>query len=121
MVFFVVEKSLILFVLILSSVFSFAQKKPTQSQARKVQEHALSWDLGAAAGSYGGSSYSQIDVGLNWHLNEFMNWRNVFFNRFGTADVQASGLDSSLRFEYADRSEGGGRDRGGLRGRWLLR
>lgn len=112
MVFFVVEKGLILFLLISSSVFSFAQKKPAQPQApyqvRKVQERTLSWDLGAAAGTYGGSSYSQIDIGLNWHLNNFMNWRNVFFNRFGTSDVQASGLDSSLRFEYADRSDGGG-------------
>lgn len=114
MVLFVVEKSLILLLLVLSSVFSFAQKKPAQPQARqnqqvrKSQDQTLSWDLGAAAGTYGGYSYSQIDLGLNWHFNDFLNWRNVFFNRFGTAEVQASGLDSSFRFEYADQSEGGG-------------
>ena len=112
---FVVQKSLILF-LFLSAVFSsgaFAQRKSPQvksSQSKsRSQDSSLTWDLGASFGNYGGSSYSQVDLGLNWHLTDYLNWRNDFFSRFGSSSVaQATGLDSSVRFEYLGQSEGEG-------------
>lgn len=103
-----VEKSLILLFVLVCSVLSFAQKKSVQSQKSHSESGALTWDLGASVGSYAGASYSQIDLGLNWRLNDYLTWRNDLFSRFGNTANQASGLDSSLRFEYNGQSDGGG-------------
>jgi hypothetical protein len=74
-----------------------------------VQEQPQwTWDLGAAAGTYGGYSYSEIDLGLNDHFWNYLNWRNVVWDRFGSASaISALGLDSSLRYEFTDHGDGG--------------
>lgn len=101
--------SLFIFQILLffSSADVFAQKKKTNSVSESRRSN-LRWDLGASVGSYAGSSYSEIDLGLNWYLLDSINFRNVLFSRFGNSSNSASGLDSSLRFEYADQTEGGG-------------
>jgi hypothetical protein len=87
-----VQKSLsLLFCLLCFSAESLAEKS-----------RSLNWDLGASIGSYGGSSYSQIDLGVNWFLTDFLNWRNVAFSRFGNSITQAAGLDSSLLYDFHD-------------------
>lgn len=78
----------------------------TASAQRRMSNRAsagsgprLTYDLGASAGSYGGFSYSEINLGLNWYFADWVAWRNSVFSRFGSGE-SASGLDSSLRFEY---------------------
>lgn len=69
-------------------------------------ESVLSYDLGASAGNYGGASYSEINLGLNWQFSDWLVWRNAVFNRMSSGD-SSSGLDTSLRFQVKSFSESG--------------
>lgn len=64
----------------------------------------LTYDLGASAGSYGGQSYSEVGLGLNWYLQDWLNWRNAVFARFGNGETK-SGLDTSLRLETSSQGD----------------
>ncbi len=84
------------------------------AQARRVRKSVdnekptFTYDIGASSGTYNGVSYSEINLGLNWHLNEYLVWRNSGFHRFGTRITSASGLDTSARFVFnTDGSESG--------------
>ncbi|PWU20504.1 MAG: hypothetical protein C5B49_04180 [Bdellovibrio sp.] len=68
----------------------------------------MSWDLGAATGSYGGSSYTEANLGLNWFLLDYLNWRNALFGRFVSGADNVFGLDSSLRLQTFLSTESGG-------------
>jgi len=93
-------------------VMSFFLISSAEAQ-RKIKRSSEStktftYDLGASVGSYNGNSYSEITLGLNAYLNDFLIWRNALFNRFGTGVDSASGLDTSMRFFYDSRPEPGG-------------
>jgi hypothetical protein len=89
-------------ILFLSSL-SFAR-----SHSSSYDQPQWSWDLGAAAGTYSGYSYSEIDLGLNDRFVNYLNWRNVLWDRFGSSSaVSALGLDSSLRYEFTDFGDSG--------------
>jgi hypothetical protein len=83
--------------LIFSSLVSSAQ---VRKAPRSAERPTLTYDLGISTGSYNGVSYNEINLGLNWHLNNFLTWRNAMFSRMGTGEVAASGLDTSLRLDY---------------------
>lgn len=68
----------------------------------------LSYDLGASAGSYNGSSYTELTLGLNWYAQDWLNWRNSIFTRQGSNLDSVQGLDSALLFQTSARTEGGG-------------
>lgn len=68
---------------------------------------ALSWDLGGSVGSYGGKSYSEINLGLNWQLKDYFVWRNAVFGRFPNGGDSIYGLDTTARFQTYAESEGG--------------
>lgn len=85
----------------------FGMSGPAQARVsgRSSSEGStLTYDLGASAGSYGGQSYSEIDVGLNWYVQDWLNWRNAVFSRFGSGQTNA-GLDTSLRLESNNQGE----------------
>jgi hypothetical protein len=58
----------------------------------------MSYDISGAVGSYNGSSYTQINLGLNWYVHEHLNWRNSVFTQFGSKLNTTYGLDSSALF-----------------------
>lgn len=74
----------------------------TPAQAARYQRSetsSLTWDLGGAAGTYGGSSYTELNLGLNWKLLDYLVWRNAVFTRMITGADTVYGLDTSARFQ----------------------
>jgi hypothetical protein len=70
----------------------------------------FTYDLGASTGTYNSYSYSEITIGLNYYLTNFLIWRNALFTRMGSGIDSASGLDTSARFFFD--SQGGPGDFG---------
>jgi hypothetical protein len=76
-----------------------AAETPTEQEDSGPSEFRLTWDLGAAGGSYRGETYNEIDLGVNAHFNKWFIWRNAGFMRF-VQPKNYYGLDSSARFVY---------------------
>ncbi len=57
----------------------------------------LRYDVSGSSGTYNGTTYSEINLGLNYFISEWWVWRNSLFQRFSSGDT-VSGLDSSIRF-----------------------
>lgn len=90
-------------------VFSTFPAEAQRRQARVVEKPSrLSYDLSASAGSYNGSSYTEINLGLNWFLQDWLNWRNSIFTRQGGDLPSVQGLDSGLRLSTSLGGEDGG-------------
>jgi hypothetical protein len=66
----------------------------------RSQAPKFTYDLGLSSGTYEGKGYSEIQLGLSWHMSEYFVWRNSVFSRFGSGVDSATGLDSSARFTY---------------------
>lgn len=67
----------------------------------------VTYDLSASFGTYNEKTYNEINLGLNWFLADWLNWRNSLFSRFGGDIDTVSGLDSSARFQGSLESDGG--------------
>lgn len=91
------KKRVILIFCLTLPLASWAQRRA--SGISSASGSRLTYDLGASTGSYGGTSYSEINLGLNWYFADWMSWRNAVFTRQGQ-NQNTSGLDTSLRFEY---------------------
>ncbi|KYG65954.1 hypothetical protein AZI86_02460 [Bdellovibrio bacteriovorus] len=59
---------------------------------------SLSYDLSGGSGSRDGETYSEIHLGLNWFVQDWLNWRNSIFTQFGTEINTVYGLDSAALF-----------------------
>lgn len=79
-----------------------ARAVSTESNSR------VTYDLSAAAGSYNGAGYTEITLGLNWFLEDWLNWRNSIFSRQGSGIETVQGLDSSARFSTSIATDDGG-------------
>ncbi len=88
---------LILLFFLVETTFAATSTKPT-----------LTYDLGASTGTYNGYGYTEINLGLNWNLYDYLTWRNSFFSRSVQSLSSVSGLDSSARFSWDVTTEGGG-------------
>ncbi|MNK11942.1 hypothetical protein D3C87_299930 [compost metagenome] len=64
--------------------------------AQKAGRPVMSYDVSGGVGSYDGNSYSEIHLGLNWPVYDWLNWRNAIFTQFGSSIKSVYGLDSSL-------------------------
>lgn len=84
-------------ILSLSLSTSFAQGK----------ESSLTYDLSGGVGSYNGNSYTEIDLGLNWYVLDWLNWRNSVFTQFGSTINSIYGLDTALMAGTSFYSSGG--------------
>lgn len=84
----------------------FPRSGSSNSQSNP-QGSKLSWDLGGAFGTYGDFGYSEINLGLNWSLQDYLVWRNSVFTRFSSGGQSASGLDTSLRLQHSVSSQDG--------------
>jgi hypothetical protein len=81
-------KLLIVIAALMFSSLGFAQS----------QHAPLSYDLGGTFGSYYGSSYTEIDLGLNYYPVDWLNWRNSLFTQFGSDINTVYGLDTAALF-----------------------
>lgn len=74
-----------------------AQRKalPTIKQV-PTSAKTFTYDVSGSSGVTNGNSYSEINLGLNWYLTEWLNWRNAIFSRFGSNIKTINGLDSSI-------------------------
>lgn len=59
----------------------------------------FTYDLGGSSGTYNGTSYTEVNLGLNWYLEDWLNWRNALFSKFGSSINTTYGLDSAVLFE----------------------
>lgn len=93
----------VLSVFILLSSVTFAQRKYTYPSKGTVSssnsESKFTYDISASFGNYNDSNYQEINLGLNWIMGDYVNWRNSLFNRTGSNADNISGLDSSLRLQ----------------------
>lgn len=78
-----------------------------QSLGKGYEEPKLTYDLGGAAGTYVGQSYTEINLGLNWKLADYLVWRNAVFARMVSGADNLYGLDTSLRLQHYASSDDG--------------
>ncbi|MEN0060349.1 MAG: hypothetical protein AAGB31_16030 [Bdellovibrio sp.] len=68
----------------------------------------VSYDLSGASGTRDGESYTEIHLGLNWYVQEWLNWRNSVFTQFGSEVKTVYGLDSAALFGTEFYTQGRG-------------
>jgi hypothetical protein len=100
----------LLFASLLVSGTLWAQKKypysfPTTPTAASTEGSKVTYDLSASFGEQNGNQYQEINLGLNWIMNSFLNWRNSLFTRMGANVDSVSGLDSSLRLQLTSLTD----------------
>lgn len=82
---------------------AMAQRKYTYPSKGTVSSSSsdskFTYDVSASFGNYNDSNYQEINLGLNWIMGDYLNWRNSIFNRMGSGVDNISGLDSSLRLQ----------------------
>lgn len=92
-------------VLVLGFIFSsaaFAQKAATK------EKPFVDVDIGGSAGTYNGSSYSELNLGVNLNFTEWLTWRNAAFKRFSSSsNKEITGLDSTMRLISTNHFDGG--------------
>jgi hypothetical protein len=111
-------KKVILAIFVLSVGFeSHAQQKRkySPSQVPKMPRlteptggSSFKYDISASSGTYNGAQYTEINLGLNWQLSDWLVWRNAAFNRFGSGMNSITGLDTSMRIGNNVASDDGG-------------
>ena len=69
------------------------------SYAASLSNRPLTYDLSGGVGSYNGNSYTELDLGLNWWVQDWLNWRNSIFTQFGSTINTVYGLDTALLLE----------------------
>ncbi|HEX7675117.1 MAG TPA: hypothetical protein VF412_13140 [Bdellovibrio sp.] len=98
------KKSIALLFCVLSfSVCSFAAYGESRGSSP-----ALSYDLSGGVGSYNQNSYTEIDLGLNWFVQDWLNWRNALFTQFGSTIDTVYGLDTALLAQTSFYTSGRG-------------
>jgi hypothetical protein len=68
----------------------------------------FSYDVSGGTGSYNGNTYTEVHLGLNWPVYDWLNWRNALFTRFGSTIDTIYGLDSSLLLQKDFYTQGRG-------------
>lgn len=92
--------ALISFVLL--SQFALAQKSTSK------EKPLVDVDIGGSSGNYNGSTYSELNLGVNLNFTDWLTWRNAGFKRFssnGNKDI--TGLDSTMRLISTSPFDGG--------------
>ncbi|MEK2646428.1 hypothetical protein [Bdellovibrio sp. BCCA] len=90
------KKSILVFMMICGmAVSSWAQSRVT-------------YDLSGASGTRDDESFSEIHLGLNWYIHDWLNWRNSIFTQFGTDINTVYGLDTAALFNWEAYTQGRG-------------
>lgn len=94
---------------LLLSFSAWAQRRSMPEMRTLPKQHPkLSYDLSGSTGTYNDTSYTEIQLGLNWYVLDWLNWRNAIFHRMGSKIDSVTGLDSALLATTEFVSEGGG-------------
>jgi hypothetical protein len=59
----------------------------------------VTYDVSGSQSTKNGKDYQEINVGLNWFLQDWLIWRNSAFQRQGDSIKTLYGLDSSIRLQ----------------------
>lgn len=118
--FFIVRMTVLFSALLLGSFFaegasssppSGFQRPPAiqkRDPAAASRESTVSYDINAAAGTYNSVNYYELNIGLNWLVADWLNWRNALFSRIpSTGSDSVTGLDSSLRLQGSMLTDSG--------------
>lgn len=96
----------LLLAILLSSQLSFAQRPLRESPSR--EKPLVDIDLGFSTGNYNGSTFSEVNLGVNLNFTDWLTWRNSGFKRFGSTQTkEITGLDSTLRLISTNHFDGG--------------
>lgn len=96
----------ILFCCLISAPSAFAASTQVSQERSKP---FFDFDVSGSSGNYNGSTYSEINLGLNLNFTDWLTWRNAGFKRFTSGGLNdSSGLDSSVRFTLDTHFDGGG-------------
>ncbi|WP_413288332.1 hypothetical protein [Bdellovibrio sp. HCB337] len=91
-------------ILLASSLILFASTAMARSmpsmRTLPSTHPTFTYDVSASSGTENNNTYSEVKLGLNWYLTDWLNWRNAVFTRFGSNVKSANGLDSSLLASY---------------------
>lgn len=83
-------------------------QKASRPLASVRETPTVTIDLGGAAGTYNGASYSELNLGVNWNITDYFTWRNAAFKRFSSVtDQDILGLDSTLRLVSTSHFDSG--------------
>ena len=65
----------------------------------KESDSRITYDVSGSQSTRDGKSYQEINVGLNWFLQDWLIWRNSAFQRMGDNVDTIYGVDSSMRLQ----------------------
>jgi hypothetical protein len=102
-------KQIILTVFLILVFLNIALAGPVKNTSSVLEAPLFDLDISGSSGNYNGSTYTELNLGLNFNYNDWLTWRNAAFKRFTSKSAQdLSGLDSSLRFTLNNKFDGGG-------------
>ena len=78
-------------IVILFQTFTFAAVGDSDSR--------FTYDISGSQSTRDGKSYQELNLGLNWFLQDWLIWRNSAFQRQGQNIDTIYGLDSSMRLQ----------------------
>lgn len=86
---------------------ALAEKASRTSESSR-EKPLVDMDLGFASGNYNGSTYSEMNLGVNLNFTDWLTWRNSGFKRFASnQDKEITGLDSTMRLISTNKFDGG--------------
>ncbi len=85
------KQAFLFFLIIFLQIFSFAATSDSDSK--------FTYDISGSQSTRDGKSYQELNLGLNWFLQEWLIWRNSAFQRQGQNIDTIYGLDSSMRLQ----------------------
>ncbi len=90
------KQAFLFFTLLFFQTFTFA----------KESDSRITYDVSGSQSTRDGKSYQEINVGLNWFLQDWLIWRNSAFQRMGDNVDPIYGLDSSMRLQKEWNNDG---------------
>ncbi len=71
----------------------------TWAASSQSSDSRFTYDVSGSQSTQNGKSYQEINLGLNWFMQDWLIWRNSAFQRQGDEIDTIYGLDSSLRLQ----------------------
>jgi hypothetical protein len=88
-------KQVFLFFILIFSQITLA----IQGTAQTGSDSRVTYDVSGSQSTQNGNTYQEINVGLNWYLQDWLIWRNSAFQRQSQNIDSIYGVDSSFRLQ----------------------
>ena len=69
------------------------------TKTREAEKSRFTYDIIGSQSTQNGNRYSEINLGLNWFLQDWLIWRNSAFQRQSQNVDPVYGIDSSIRLQ----------------------